>query len=123
MAVQSGKSSPNHPSRTKRRMIKKRQFMSSLLKTEFPWAVYDCVDGIHCQYCMDSGKTNVFTKDCGRFKKMLLLSMPTLLITVARVGICCSLKNCVFYGKEETTLQQFSDLKLHFGVTRQYRHY
>ena len=68
MAVQAGKSSPNHPSPAKRHRIEKRQFLSSW-KTEFPWVVYDHVDGIRCQHCIDSGKTNVFTKGCDKFKK------------------------------------------------------
>ena len=45
MAVQAGKSHPNYSSPAKRHRIEKRQFLS-LWKTEFPWVVYDCVDGM-----------------------------------------------------------------------------
>ena len=31
--------------------------------------VYDRDHGMQCQYCVDAGKTNAFTKGCEKYKK------------------------------------------------------
>ena len=136
MAVQAGKSPPNHPSHAKRHRIEKRQFLSSW-KTAFPWVVYDRVDGMHCQYCMDSGKTNVFTKGCDKFKKDALTKhahtvdhraaieakagrsdMQQALTHVYKdqeLAIVAALKTVYFMAKKNQPNEHFSDLK-HFLV-------
>ena len=61
----------SHPSTAKRPRIEKRQFISSW-KKEFPWVTYNREEGMRCQYCIDAGKKNAFTKGCDKFKKYAL---------------------------------------------------
>lgn len=52
----------------KRPKIEKRQFLLAW-KTEFPWVTHSPTEGMRCQYCIDAGKKNAFTKGCDKYKK------------------------------------------------------
>ena len=65
MASSAGEESP---SIAKMPRIEKRQFLAAW-KTEFPWVTYSHAEGMRCQYCVDAGKKNAFTKGCDKYKK------------------------------------------------------
>ena len=57
------------PFTAKRPRIEKRQFLAAW-KTEFPWVTYSHAEGMRCQYCIDAGKKNAFTKGYDKYKML-----------------------------------------------------
>ena len=138
MATNVGEESSSHPPTAKRPRIEKRRFLPSW-KTEFPWATYDHSNGIRCQYCMDAGKRNVFTRGCDKLKKDALskhaLTVDHKAATEAKAGrremqqavshsfhdqelaVTAALRTVYFMAKKNLPNDHFSDLK-HFLVVQ-----
>ena len=101
-------------------------------KSEFPWVVL--VEGaMRCQYCQDSGKHNVFTTGCSKFKKDVLKKhaatndhhaaveaksgrrdMQRAVATAYRqqeLAVLAALRTVYFMAKKNLPNNMFSDLK------------
>ena len=66
--------STESPSTAKKPRLEKRQFLLAW-RNDYPWVVYDhaqSYQGMRCQYCIDAGKHNAFTRGCDKFKKDVL---------------------------------------------------
>ena len=131
----------SHPSTAKRPRIEKRQFISSW-KKEFPWVTYNREEGMRCQYCIDAGKKNAFTKGCDKFKKDALSKHALTVDHRAAIeakssrrdmqralahsyrdqelAIIAALKTVYFMAKNNLPNDHFTDLKRFFGGARQY---
>jgi hypothetical protein len=132
MASGAGEDSISHPSCAKRPRIEKRQFLAAW-KTEFPWVTYGRTEGMRCQYCIDAGKKNAFTKGCEKYKKDALAKhaltvdhraaieakacrrdMQQALAHTYRdqeLAVIAALKTVYFMAKKNLPNDHFSDLK------------